>query len=140
MRFLAALTVCLLAGAALGQEGHGGRRRRIKKKIVKQQQEQQQQQQIPEETSDRADRDLSISSRADEAGSGVGEYVGEVAKQLFDAVAEEGVGQLVAEGRPKQPRGFLDEYYASQFESRTEKAQAAQYDMLTAESVIGTPR
>jgi len=74
-------------------------------------------------------------------GEAVEEYVGEVARQLFTAVEQEDVSDIAAENRPKQGRGFLDDYYA-QFESRTEKAKAAKevQDMQAAESIVGTPR
>ena len=48
-----------------------------------------------------------------------------------DVGLEEGVTMREVDSRPKEPRGFLDDYY-KQFEARTEKVQS--HDQMAQES------
>ena len=95
MRTFAAALICLLVSDVLSQQdgSNGGRSRRIKKKIVKQQRV------VPEVEEE---PDVQVET---EAGEEVEGFMEEVAKQLFKAVEEEDIRDIVAEGREKQPRG-----------------------------------
>jgi len=137
VQLLVLFALTLLAATMAQQEG--GKRRRIKKKIVKNRI-------VPERRvlvveGDEREEEVKAEKDVEEQVEAVEEYVGEVARQLFTAIEQEDVRDIAAENRPKQGRGFLDDYYA-QFEARTEKAKAAQevQDMQAAESIVGTPR